>query len=303
MPRTPSTKFVFQPVQLVRPCEIVAFRISEAIRAGDVKVGERLPSEQNLSAQLGVSRPTLREAIKLLAAAGVLNVRPGSSGGIFVVSQTVPPELCGLPVPELPIEDIAGVMEARRLMEPHVARMAAAFGTPADFAAMHEAVALSAQTDARYRRRRVDEQGVQLMTIASTRFNLAVARATQNSVIVQMMEILLRRMEPVRMLALRELADLSLSTRTLADSLAAIESGEPELIDRATSERIGLLEGAWERATGLRVRRRPLLRVVAAETAARVSPPPMRARAKSRAKVAAASPPKARRDSAPRRKP
>lgn len=263
MARTQPTKFVFQPVQLVRPCEIVAFRISEAIRAGDVKVGERLPSEQNLSEQLGVSRPTLREAIKLLVQAAVLNVLPGSSGGIFVISQSVPQELCGLPLPELPMEDIAVVLEARRLIEPHVARMAAAYGMPADFAAMREAVALSEQTDARYRRRRITEEGVELMTIASTRFNLAVARATQNSVVVQMMEILLRRMEPVRMLALRELEDITLSTRTLANSLSAIESGEPELIDRATSERIGLLEGAWERATGRRLRRRPLLRLVA----------------------------------------
>jgi GntR family transcriptional repressor for pyruvate dehydrogenase complex len=263
MARIKPTKFVFQPVQLVRPCEIVAFRISEAIRAGDVKVGERLPSEQDLSGQLGVSRPTLREAVKLLVQADVLNVLPGSSGGTFVISQTVPPELCGLPLPELPMSDIAGVLEARRLIEPHVARLAAAYGTEADFQAMRDAIALSEQTGARYRRRRISEKGVELMTIASTRFNIAVARASQNSVVVQMMEILLRRMEPVRMLALRELPDITLSTRTLASSLAAIESGEPELIDRATAERIGLLELAWERATGRRLRRRPLLRLVA----------------------------------------
>lgn len=263
MARTQPTKFVFQPVQLVRPCEVVAFRISEAIRAGDVKVGERLPSEQNLSEQLGVSRPTLREAIKLLVQANVLNVLPGSSGGIFIISQTVPQELCGLPLPELPMEDIAGVLEARRLFEPHVARMAAAYGTPADFKAMHDALKLSEQTGAPYRRKRISEEGVELMTIASTRFNLAVARATQNSVIVQMMEILLRRMESVRLLALRELPDITLSTQTLANSLAAIESGEPELIDKATTERIGLLEAAWERATGRRLRRRLQLRLVA----------------------------------------
>ena len=263
MARIQPTKFVFQPVQLVRPCEIVAFRISEAIRAGDVKVGERLPSEQNLSHQLGVSRPTLREAIKLLVQAEVLEVLPGSSGGIFVISQTVPQELCGLPLPELPMDDIASVLEARRLIEPHVTRIAATYGTPADFLAMREAVALSEHTGARFRSRRIDDKGVELMTVASTRFNIAVARATQNSVIVQMMEVLLRRMDPVRKLALRELPDVTLSTRTLANSLAAIESGDPDLIDKATSERIGLLESAWERATGRRLRRRPILRLVA----------------------------------------
>ena len=177
MARVIPTKFVFLPVQLVRPCEIVAFRISEAIRAGDVKVGERLPSEANLSQQLGVSRPTLREAIKLLSQADVLRVEPGSSGGIFVISQTVPQELCGLPLPELPMDDISYVLEARRLIEPHVARMAAAFGTASDFQAMREAVALSEKTGAPFRRRRITREGVELMTIASTRFNIAVARA------------------------------------------------------------------------------------------------------------------------------
>lgn len=259
MPRIKPTRFTFQPVHLVRPCEVVAFRIAEAIRAGDVRVGERLPSEQDLSAQLGVGRPTLRDAVKLLAEAGILRVLPGSSGGIFVISEHVPPELCGMPLPELPMDDIASVLEARRMIEPMVARMAAAYATAADFEAMRSAVTLSAETDSRFRRRRITEAGVQAMTLASTRFNLAVARATQNPVIVQMMELLLRRMEPVRMLAVRELEDITLSTRTLAESLAAIESGDPEEIDRVTRDRIGLLEAAWERASGHKLRRRPVL--------------------------------------------
>lgn len=259
MARVLPTRFVFQPVQLARPAEIVAYRITEAIRAGDVKVGERLPSEQNLSVQLGVARPTLREAVKLLVQAGVLNVMPGSSGGIFVISQSIPPELSGLPLPELPTDDLASVLEARRLVEPHVSRLAAAYGTPSDFAAMHEAVALSTQAGAAFRRRRITREGVELMTIASTRFTIAVARATQNSVFVQIMEILLRRMEPVRMNALVQLDDVSVSTRSLAASLEAIESGDPDLIERVTIDRIGLVEAAWERATGRRLRRRPQL--------------------------------------------
>lgn len=284
MARTPATRFVFQPVQLVRPAEVVAHRIAEAIRAGDVKLGERLPSEQNLSAQLQVSRPTLREAIKLLVAARVLDVKPGSSGGIFVVNQSVPTELGDQPLPEMPMDDLAVVMEARRLIEPQVARMAAAFGTPADFQAMRDAVALSAEATRPFRGKRITRKGLQLATLASTRFNIAVARATQNSMIVQMMDLLLRRMEPVRLRALAELEDVTLSTRTLAECLAAIESGEPEAIDRATFERIGLLEASWERATGKRLRRRPLLRVVAQGIAAPAPASPRAATGKPRKK-------------------
>ncbi len=259
MKRIQPTRFVFQSVQLVRPCEVVAYRITEAIRSGDVKIGERLPSEQSLSMQLGVSRPTLREAIKLLVQAGVVQVLPGSSGGIFVTSEHIPPELGGFPLPELPLQDIDSVMEARRLFEPHVARLAAMYATPSDFERMREAVRLSEETCEKFKGKKISEAGAQRMTLASTRFNIAVARATQNGMIVQMMEVMLRRMEMVRTLAVRALPDISLSTKTLRDSLLAIESGDPAQIDAATASRIGLLESAWEKAAGKRLRRRAIL--------------------------------------------
>ena len=259
MTRIQPTRFVFQPVQLVRPCEVVAYRITEAIRAGDVKLGERLPSEQSLSAQLGVSRPTLREAIKLLVQAGVVQVLPGSSGGIFVTSESIPAALCGFPLPDLPLDDIDSVMEARRLFEPHVARLAAIYATAIDFERMRDAVRLSEETSEFFKTKPISEEGAQRMTLASTRFNIAVARATQNSMIVQMMEVMLRRMELVRTLAVRQLPDISQSTQTLRGSLLAIESGDPAQIDAATAARIGLLEAAWELAAGKRLRRRAIL--------------------------------------------
>ena len=259
MARIKPTRFVFQPVQLVRPCMTVAYRITEAIRAGDVRVGERLPSEQNLSEQLGVSRPTLREAVKLLVQAGIIQVVAGSAGGLFVISETIPPDLCGLPLPEPPLEDIDSAMEARRLFEPHVARLAAAYATPADFERMRSAVQLSEQTSALPRNGKITDEVAQNMTVASTRFNIAVARATQNSVIVQMMEVMMRRMEVVRVMAVRELPDIALSTQTLSKSLRAIESGDPAQIDRATTERIEILEAAWQQVSGKPLHRRRLV--------------------------------------------
>jgi len=256
--RIEPTRFVFQPVQLVRPCEIVAYRITEAIRAGDVRIGERLPSEQKLSEQLGVSRPTLREAIKLLVQAGIVHVVVGSAGGLFVISETVPPGLSGLPLPEPQLEDIDSAMEARRLFEPHVVRMAAIYATPADFERMRSAVELSQQASAMPRKGQIGDEVVQRMTVASTRFNIAVARATQNSTIVQMMEVMMRRMELVRRLAVRALPNISMSTQMLANSLKAIESGDQLQIDRATAERLEVLETAWKMVSGKTPSRRKL---------------------------------------------
>lgn len=284
MARIEPTRFVFQPVQLVRPCETVAYRITEAIRAGDVGIGERLPSEQRLSEQLGVSRPTLREAIKLLVQAEIVQVVPGSAGGLFVINDAVPLGLSGLPLPESPIEDIDSAMEARRLFEPHVARMAALHATPADFERMRSAVDLSEQTSAVPRKGRVSNEVAQRMTVASTRFNIAVARATQNSIIVQMMEVMMRRMELVRVLAVRALPDIALSTQTLKKSLEAIESRDPARIDRATAERIQILEGAWQRVSGKVAQHRQL----SPEPLAPAVPKEARATAPGRVKYASA---------------
>ncbi len=266
MARIKPTRFEFQPVQLVRPCETVAYRITEAISAGDVRVGERLPSEQDLSTQLGVGRPTLREAIKLLVQAGIVQVVAGSSGGIFVISEQVPHDLSGIPLVDLPLDELENTLEARRLFEPYIARMAAMYGTPSDFERMRSAVNLSEETVKRFRGRKITDEGAQLMTLASTRFNIAVARATQNPMLEKMMDVMLRRIEMVRLLALRELPDISVSTQTLASSLTAIESGDPQQIDQATADRISILEAAWERATNKRLRRRALTLVAGAKT-------------------------------------
>lgn len=250
MARVAPTSFVFAPVQMVRPAEVVAFRITEAILAGDVKVGERLPSEQALSRQLGISRPTLREAIKLLVHAGLVQVLPGSSGGLFVISESVPAELAGYPVPELPAEHIPAIIESRRLFEPQVALLAARRATAADFERMRAAVDLSFTVGQAARHRAVSHETALMMTIASTRFNIAVARATQNSVVVKMMEVLLRRMDAVRMAAIRGLDDITESARSLQESQLAIESGERARIEAATAARIDLLEQAWRRVSG-----------------------------------------------------
>jgi len=68
--------------------ESLAKQISETLRqaivAGDLKVDERLPTEPELAARFGVSRPTIREALKRLAAQNLIRSRRGPTGGTFV---------------------------------------------------------------------------------------------------------------------------------------------------------------------------------------------------------------------------
>ena len=95
----------------------IADQIREQISSGVVKPGQQLPSERDLALALGVSRPTVREALIALEVAGLLEVRIGV--GAFVKSQD---DQANLPdISHSPIE----VMAVRRLLEPEAAALAA----------------------------------------------------------------------------------------------------------------------------------------------------------------------------------
>lgn len=74
----------FQPVKKMRACRAIEAQLRELIDGGQAKSGDRLPSERDLAQALGVARPTLREAIRILEFVGLLDVRPGA--GTFVAA-------------------------------------------------------------------------------------------------------------------------------------------------------------------------------------------------------------------------
>ena len=76
---------VFTPVIPTRSFESVVSQIREAIYSGKLKNGDRLAGERDLCNTFGVSRQTLREALRWLEAMGLIEIRLGAQGGIFIV--------------------------------------------------------------------------------------------------------------------------------------------------------------------------------------------------------------------------
>ena len=72
----------FQKIQTERIADSVVLQIEQLILRGILRGGERLPSERDLAERLGVSRPSLREAIATLQDSGLLTTK--ASAGIFV---------------------------------------------------------------------------------------------------------------------------------------------------------------------------------------------------------------------------
>ncbi|MFC4015456.1 FadR/GntR family transcriptional regulator [Nonomuraea purpurea] len=81
---------VLRPVRAGNAFEETVERLLQAIKLGVVAPGDKLPAERELAVRLGISRVTLREAIRALSEAGYLDVRRGRYGGAFVTY--VPPK-------------------------------------------------------------------------------------------------------------------------------------------------------------------------------------------------------------------
>jgi len=75
---------MFTKVRQVRAFESIIQQVEGAILQGSLAAGDRLPSERELQAMLDVSRNTLRESLRVLEQKGLVEIRKGNRGGIFV---------------------------------------------------------------------------------------------------------------------------------------------------------------------------------------------------------------------------
>src|SRR3954466_12710801 len=79
---------LFAPITVARASSAIADQIRAAILTGKLTAGERLSPERELAEQFGVSRVTVRDALRSLEAMGLIEVRVGARGGAFVTVPT-----------------------------------------------------------------------------------------------------------------------------------------------------------------------------------------------------------------------
>ena len=148
----------------------VARRIAELISSGEVKPGEKLPSERDLAEMLKVSRPSVREAMIALEVSGLIEVRTGS--GIYV-TKAAPGQSDSLPA--IVADDGIGpfeILEMRLLIEPEACALAAERISPAQLA----------QLRAHYESMQ-NTNGTPEMETHDGAFHRLIAAATENTAI------------------------------------------------------------------------------------------------------------------------
>lgn len=122
--------------------EVVAAGIRRRIASGDLKVGDRLPTEEELTESFGLARTTLREALRILEFQGLIQIRRGRGGGAIVTM----PDLERFAEPlaiilQLRSTTVGDLDEARILIEPQLAARLAAKHTDEDVSFLRGAVA------------------------------------------------------------------------------------------------------------------------------------------------------------------
>lgn len=159
------------PIQVIENHRLyrqIAAQLSKLIASGEFPDGARLPSERDLAEQLGVSRPSVREALIALEVQGKVEVRVGA--GIFVA----PARPVAVHDPMSEGQGPFELLRARWLIEGEIASEAARNAGPEDVAVLRSAVAEMQQ---RQREGRESEA-------ADRQFHLGIARGTHNSALV-----------------------------------------------------------------------------------------------------------------------
>ncbi len=174
---------LFFPVESRRSFERVSEQIKEAIVDGRLKSGDRLPPETELAAKLHVSRQTVREALRMLEHAGLLETPKRGSGGGTVVRNAIPATISGLFVDALRMDSISvdELNEARASIEQVILEFAIERANEEDIRALSENVAES---------RRLTAAGVEASE-NDVEFHRLLARCSKNRVIEVVADALL----------------------------------------------------------------------------------------------------------------
>ena len=213
---------VFSPVPVRNAFEVTVERLAQGIQLGVLVGGDRLPPERELANTLGVSRVTLREAIKALRDAGLVESRRGRGGGTFVVAPKTRSPRRAEQIGRSMRHVLDDALDLRRIIEPGAAALAASRTlTAADRATLHRCLADATRCSPETRR------------LADSRLHMAIAAAGGSaSVTAAVADVQLRMDELLRAIPVIP-ANIAHSDRQHAAIVDAILAGQ---IERARVE-------------------------------------------------------------------
>lgn len=222
---------MFEPISdnIALSQKIVA-KVTDAITRGELRPGDRLPTEREMATQFQVSRTSIRDAIKILTGRGLLTVKHGV--GIFVANpnQSLP----GSWETDVHGANVRDLFEIRKMLETQASFYAAERAQPEDLRRIAEIVdeALLNSSD------------LQSLSLLDARFHVAIAEASKNLLLVKVMWSLLETLEEGRRSSLLIPGRAAMSIHEHQDILQAIANQDPEGARAAMLEHLSSVEEA-----------------------------------------------------------
>src|SRR5262245_41639224 len=166
---------MFTRVKVGRVSEEVVKQVQEAIFSGELGPGDRLPPERELAEQFGLSRMSVRDALRTLESSGLLEIRVGSNGGAFIREPNFDPFRETLSsMLRTKKASILELVETRKIIETAIVDLAAQRATEEDLRAMRDAIDAAAQAL---------ESGDRNYGPHSVKFHSALAQGAKNHVL------------------------------------------------------------------------------------------------------------------------
>lgn len=223
--------------------EQVTDRIQEMILSRSFRPGDRLPTEQQLADQFGVSRTAVREAVKALAERGLVRVRQGRGTFVALPSADRASEFLTLFL-QLNDRTITELLEARRAIELEAVALAAIRRTDEDLRQISSCLE---------RMQYIIEQGpdVDLGPFIDwdVQFHLHIARATRNEIFTFMLTVLRELLRRNFGQALRAPGARSRTIAAHEQILRALEQGDPDAARTVMRQHLDTAERWVEEAT------------------------------------------------------
>jgi GntR family transcriptional repressor for pyruvate dehydrogenase complex len=241
MAATAPPTFQIEAIRTTRTFEAAIEHLIEAVERAGLRTGDRLPNEGDLASQLGISKPTLRQALRVLELSGLVHVRRGKTGGIFVATDLVPAVALFSAV-KLEERSAIDVLRARRVLEHAVVHEAMRRSTAPDFASLERTIdLLESHLGERPSVMRADAM-----------FHRALVRACHNETIQAAMQDVARGLSPIRdaysggMTTDRQTLDVH------RRQLEAMRRRDASLLDAILDEHFRMLETQFAKGIGRR---------------------------------------------------
>jgi GntR family transcriptional repressor for pyruvate dehydrogenase complex len=214
--------------------DIAIEKIKEMLVSGELRPGERLPREADLAQRLGLSRSSLREAVRALSLVRILDVRQGDGTYVTSLESDVLLDAMSFVVDLHQDHGVLHVLEARRVLEAAVAALAAHNIEDGELSEL---------------RRLIDEAGdcatVEEFVDNDLEFHRAIARASRNPVLASLLDSVSTRTSRARIW--RGITQSGATERTRTEHraiVAALEDHQPDVASAWASVHVAGVE-AW----------------------------------------------------------